>query len=185
MGFNTGPPMDPGGYNNNLQVIQTPAYVVLFTEMIHDARIVPLDGRPHLPKHVAQWYGDSRGWWEGDTLVVDTTNFTDKIASFELSQNRSARDNPGLTALGTGATLHLVERFSRTSADVLMYEYTVDDPMTFTRPFTVKVPMRRLTGDRAQIYEYACHEGNYALHDQLAGARAEDRKAVAKAKGSK
>jgi hypothetical protein len=185
MGFNTGPPMDPGGYNNNLQVIQTPKYVVLFTEMIHDARIVPLDGRGHLPENVRQWSGDSRGHWEGDTLVVDTTNFTEKTASFERSNVRSARNDKDLTALGTGRTLHLVERFTRVSDSMLNYEYTVDDPVTFTRTFSVKVPMRRLTGDHAQIFEYACHEGNHALHDMLSVARGVDRKAAERSAAKK
>jgi hypothetical protein len=185
MGFNTGPPMDPGGYNNNLQVIQAGNYVVLFTEMIHDVRIVPMDGRPHLPSSVRQWYGDARGRWEGDTLVVDTTNFTDKIASFEPSVYRSARDHKGVTAMGTGEHLHLTERFTRISDNTLVYEYTINDPATFTRPWTVKVPMRRLTGDHAQIFEYACHEGNHALHDMLAGARAQERKAAERARNTK
>jgi hypothetical protein len=184
-GFNAGPPMDPGGYNNNLQIYETSNFVVLLTEMIHDARIVPLDGRPHLPENVRQWSGDSRGHWEGDTLVVDTTNFTDRTPSYERSEVRSARNDKERTALGTGTTLHLIERFSRPSKDILRYEYTIDDPSTFTRPWTVMVPMRILTGDHAQIFEYACHEGNHALHDMLAGARYQEQRAAGRSKNSK
>jgi len=144
----------PGPYNNNLQVIQAPGFVVLLTEMIHDARIVPMDGRPHLEPAVRRWMGDSRGHWDGDVLVVDTINFTDKT-SFR----------------GSGANLHLVERFTRLDADTLEYRFTVDDPTTWTRPWTVAYPMTRTDGP---IYEYACHEGNYGLVGILKGARAED-----------
>jgi hypothetical protein len=159
LGYNEGPPIVPGGYNQNIQIFQTPDHVAILNEMVHDARIVPLDGRPHLARHLRQWLGDSRGHWEGDTLVVDTTNFTDKTASFSPS---------GSTAIGTGATLHLIERFRRVAGDRLLYEYTVDDPATFTRPFTVRLPMRRGTG----LFEYACHEGNHAMVNILRGARA-------------
>jgi hypothetical protein len=183
MGFNAGPPMDPGGYNNIVQLIQTPNYLVIHNEMIHNARIVPIDGRPHLPDAIREWSGDSRGHWEGDTLVVETTNFTDKTAAFERADIRSARNDRGITALGTGKTLRLVERFTRPSRDIVRYEYTLEDPLTFTRPFTVLLPMRRLTGtEHPQIFEYACHEGNHALHDILAGARTEDRKSAVKGK---
>jgi hypothetical protein len=130
--------------------------------MVHDARIVPLDGRAHLGPTIRQWMGDSRGRWEGDTLVIETTNFTGKTASF----------NPSVTmALGTGVTLRLIERFQRVDADTLLYEYTIDDSKTFTRPFTVRLPMNR--GD--VMFEYACHEGNYGLMDILAGARAAEK----------
>jgi hypothetical protein len=179
VGSNSGPPFDPGAYNNNVLVVQAPNYVVLVTEMVHDARIVPLDGRPHLPADIRQWYGDPRGRWERDTLVVDTTNFTGKTASFERSNVRSARNDQALTALGTGKSLHLVERFARLADDILMYEYTVDDPETFTRPFTVRLPMRRLTGEHPQIFEYACHEGNHGLRDILAGARYQEARGAA------
>ena len=165
LGFNTGPPIVPAGYNQNLQLFQTAGHVAILHEMVHDARIVPLDGRPHLPDGVRQWMGDSRGYWDGDTLVVETANFTDQTASF----------NPSVvSAMGTGTTLHLTERFTRIDADTLLYEYTVDDPATFTRPFTVALPMKRGTG----MYEYACHEGNYGLMNMLAGARAEEREAA-------
>ena len=147
-----------GPYNNNYQVIQTADHVVILAEMIHDARIIPLDGRPHLPGHVRQWMGDSVGRWEGDTLVVETTNFTDQ------TNYRGARDN-----------LRLVERFTRTSADILLYRVTIDDPTTFTRAWTVELPARRSSG---MIYEYACHEANYGLEGILRGHRAEEKAAA-------
>ena len=166
LGFNSGPPMIPSAYNNNMQLFQTAAYVVILNEMVHNARIVPLDGRPHLPEDVRNWMGDARGHWDGDTLVVETTNFTDKTASF----------NPTLTSsVGTGETLTLTERFRRVDADTLLYEYTVDDPTTFTRPFTAAIPMRK---SEAPIFEYACHEGNYGMEGILVGARAEEKAAA-------
>ena len=161
VGFNSGPPILPGGYNQNVQIFQTADHVVILNEMVHDARIVPLDGRDHLPAGVAQWMGDSRGRWEADTLVVETTNFSAKVASFNPSIER---------AVGTGATLRLTERFRRAADDTLLYEYTVDDEATFTRPFTAMLQMKR--GD--VLYEYACHEGNYGLFNILAGARADE-----------
>ena len=165
LGFNSGPPIMPSGYNNNMQLFQTPDHVVILTEMVHDARIIPLDGRAHLSGALQQWNGDSRGRWDGDTLVVETTNFTGKTAGY---------NDTITTASGSGLTLHLTERFTRVDADTLLYEYTVDDLKTFTRPFTVALPMRKSTG---QIFEYACHEGNYAMEGILAGARAEEREA--------
>jgi len=155
LGLNAGPPMTPGAYNNNVQLFQNRDYVVILTEMVHDARIVPMDGRPH--GHIRQWKGDSRGHWEGDTLVVDTINF-----------------NRGTTLPGSTATMHLIERFTRTDADTLLYEFTVDDPSTWTRSWTAQVPMSK-TND--PIYEYACHEGNYGLAGVLAGARAQEKAA--------
>ena len=146
--------MLPGPYNNNMQLLQTPGHVVIFTEMIHDARVIPMDGRPHTSPAVRAWMGDSRGRWEGDTLVVDTINFTDKT-NFR----------------GSSANLHVVERFTRVDADALEYRFTVDDPTTWTRPWTVAYPMIKTDGP---IYEYACHEGNYGLRDILTGARAEE-----------
>ena len=163
VGFNSGPPMVPVGYNNNMQLFQTSGYVVILNEMVHDARIVPLDGRPHLPQELRQWMGDARGHWEGDTLVVETTNFTDKTSSF----------GPNLsTALGTGETLNLTERFRRVDEATLLYEYTVTDPVTFTQPFTASISMTKSEG---QLYEFACHEGNRGLANILSGARAEER----------
>ena len=162
VGFNSGPPMMPSGYNNNMQLFQTSDTVAILNEMVHDLRVIPLDGRPQLPGGIRQWAGSSRGHWEGDTLVVETTNMTDKTGSFDPSAT---------TAIGTGLTVTLTERFTRLDDDTLLYEYTVDDPVIFTRPFTVAVPMRR---SDEPVFEYACHEGNYGLLNILAGARAEE-----------
>jgi len=152
-----GPPMLPGGYNNNYQIVQSPGYVVILVEMIHDARIIPLDGRPHVPQNVRLLMGDSRGHWEGNTLVVETTNFTDKTAF-----------------RGSGPNLHLIERFTRTSPDTIVYEFTANDESSFTRPWTAQIPMKK-TPD--PLFEYACHEGNYGMEGILKGARAEEKKA--------
>jgi hypothetical protein len=160
MGLNAGPPMTPGAYNNNFQLFQTPGYVVILNEMVHSARIVPLDGRPH--GSIRQWKGDSRGRWEGDTLVVDTTNFK-RETSLE----------------GSSANTHLIERFTRTDANTLLYEFTVDDPTIWTRPWTAVIPMSK---SEDPIYEYACHEGNYGMTGILAGARAEEKAAEEAAK---
>ena len=149
-----GPPMIPGGYNNNYQIVQGPGYVMVVVEMIHDVRIIPTDGRPHLPPTIRQWMGDPRGHWEGDTLVVDTTNFTNKT-----------------TFRGSGENLHLIERFRRTAPDQLMYEFTVNDPESFTRPWTAQIPMAKAEGP---LVEYACHEGNYAMEGILRGARKQE-----------
>ena len=154
LGFNSGPPMVPGAYNNNVQIFQSPEYVVIHNEMNHNARIVPLDGRPHLTQQLRPWAGDSRGRWEGNTLVVDTRNF------FRETSLR-----------GSGANTHLVERFTRVDPDTIDYEFTVDDSTTWTSPWTASFP---LTKSRSQLFEYACHEGNYALKGILAGARAQE-----------
>ena len=165
LGFNSGPPMIPAAYNNNIQVFQTRDHVVILNEMVHDARVVPLDGRPHLTPAVRLWMGDGRGRWEGDTLVVETRNFSARTPSF----------NPSITsAVGSGETLRLTERFTRVDTDTLRYEYTVDDPATFTRPFSAAIPMRR---SDLPLFEYACHEGNRGLNNILAGARAVERRA--------
>ena len=158
LGFNSGPPMTPSAYNNNVQIFQTPDTVVILNEMVHNARIVPLDGRPHLSQGVRQWVGDSRGRWEGNTLVVETTNF--------LSETNFT---------GSSANLHLVERFTRVNADILLYEFTAEDPTTFARSWTAQIPMRQSDGS---LYEYACHEGNYGMFNLLAGARADERAAA-------
>src|SRR5579864_4440451 len=160
-----GPPMLPTGYNSNYQIVQGHGYVMILVEMIHDVRLIPLDGRPHLAPGIHQWLGDSRGHWEGNTLVVDTTNFNDKTAF-----------------RGSGENLHLVERFTCTDAETIRYEFTVDDPATFTKPWSASLPMRRGHGP---IYEYACNEGNYALADILAGAREDERRAAAAKNGSR
>jgi hypothetical protein len=162
VGFNSGPPMLPSGYNNHMQIVQTSDHLMILNEMNHDVRIIPLNGRPPLPAKLRQWAGVSRGHWEGDTLVVRTTNFTDKTASFSPSV---------VSAMGTGATLNLTERFRRSDAGTLLYEFTIDDPVTFTRPFTALVPMQK---SDAPVFEYACHEGNYGLMSILRGARAEE-----------
>ena len=164
VGFSTGPPMLPAGYNNNVQIFQTPGYVVLAVEMIHDVRIIPVDGRPHLPGDLDQWLGDARGHWEGETLVVDTINFTDRVGSFSTTS----------VSWGTGERLHLIERFTRVDANTLRYEFTVDNPSVFTRTFSASFPMQRSS---LPLYEYACHEGNYGLLNILTGARAEERTA--------
>lgn len=165
-----GAPKLPGGYNNNFQIYQPPGYVVIFQEMIHETRIIPLDGRPHAGKDVRLWMGDSRGHWEGDTLVIDTTNFNDKITGNNFN-----------CCGASAANLHVVERLTRVGADRIDYRYTVDDPSTYTRPWTVEVPMIKSDGP---LYEYACHEGNYALVDILKGAR-EQEKAAAEASKKK
>jgi hypothetical protein len=149
--FSAGPPILPGPYNNNLQIVQTPGSVVLVTEMIHDARIVPLDGRPHAPAAIRPWFGDPRGRWEGDTLVVETTNFSDRTPF-----------------RGSDEHLTLIERFTRIDRDTLGYEFTVVNPTAFTRPWTARYTMAR-TDDR--VYEFACHEGNYGMANILRGAR--------------
>ena len=166
LGFNAGPPMLPSAYNNNIHILQTPDHVVIFNEMVHDARIVPLGDVPHLPGAVRQWLGDSRGRWEGDTLVVESTNFTSKTGSFYTIAR----------SYGSGETTRLVERFTREGGDRLRYEFTVDDPATFTQPFTAMIPMTRTD---APLFEYACHEGNYGMTNLLAGARVQERDAAA------
>ncbi len=154
--FGAGPPIQPGPYNNNLQIVQTADHVVIFTEMIHDARIVTLDGRPLPPDHMRFWLGASRGRWEGDTLVVETTHFTDQ-APFRGSDER----------------LRVVERFRLEGPDALRYEFTIDNPTAFTRQWTAAFTMTRTTD---LLYEYACHEGNYGLPNILQGARVEERR---------
>ncbi len=166
VGFNAGPPLIPSAYNNNLRIVQAPNHVLLFTEMIHDARVVIMDGRQELSDDIVKWSGESRGHWDGDTLVVETTNFTDKTPTFQLPLDLTDPSKNG--TVGSGKNLHLTERFTRTSESQLIYEYTVSDPATFTKSFTVAIPMRA-TED--QIFEYACHEGNHAMIGMLRGAR--------------
>ena len=151
-----GPPMMPSFYNNNYQIFQSKGYVAIWVEMIHDVRMIPTDNRAHLPKNVRLWMGDPVGHWEGDTLVVDSTNFT---------ANNSFR--------GSGENLHLTEKFTRVAPDQFLYEYTIDDPESFTRPWTVQVPFNKTEGP---LLEYACHEGNYAMEGMLSGARKEEKK---------
>ena len=153
-------PALPTNYNNNWNILQTPGYVVIFQEMIHDARIIPLDGRPHIGAGIRQWLGDSRGRWEGDTLVVETTNFNGKH-NFN----------------GSREGLRLVERITRVDADNLDWQWTLEDPSVWSRPWTGSLP---LTSTAGPLFEYACHEGNYGLYNILAGARAEEARAQAK-----
>ncbi len=175
VGETNGAPLVPGNtrlgitYNHNVQLFQTPGYVVLLNEMNHDARIVPLDRRSHVGQDIRLWLGDSRGRWEGNTLVVDTTNFNDTP--------------PGLPSAirlrwgwRGGSETHLVERFTRVDADTMTYEFTVDDPTTFTRPWSASVPMKKSEGP---VFEFACHEGNYSLAGMLSGARAQEREEAA------
>jgi len=152
-GFNSGPPMLPAAYNMNVQIFQTPDHVVLLNEMVHNARIIPLVGSVH--GTVAQWTGVSRGHWEGDTLVIETKNFLRETSFRNSSKN-----------------LHLTERIRRTSEDALLYSFTVEDPTTWTQPWTVELPMRL---SDLPIFEYACHEGNYGMEGTLSGARAIER----------
>jgi hypothetical protein len=153
-----GPPIIPGPYNNDVQLLQTRDHVAILNEMIHDARIVPLHGQPHLAQSVRQWMGDSRGRWEGTTLVIETTNFTNA---------RNFR--------GSGENLHLVERFTRVSSDTIDYQFTAVDPTTWTSPWTTAFSMAKIQGP---LYEFACHEGNYlSMSGTLAGARAEEKAA--------
>ena len=157
-----GPPMLYGNYNNTYQIVQEPGNVMILAEMLHDFRVVPLDGRPQLPPHVRQWIGSSRGHWEGDTLVVETTNFNGK--------------NP---FRGSSENMRLVERFTRVDENTIRYQFTVDDPATWTRPWSAEMPMKRTIGP---IFEHACHEGNHSLYNILAGARAEEKRAQEAAK---
>ena len=161
LGFNAGPPMEPRAYNNHAQLFQTPDHVVILNEMVNDSRIIPLDGRDHLPEDVTQWRGDSRARWEGDTLVVETRNFHTDTA-FSERQGSS----PGMV---------LTERFTRVDGETLLYAATMDDSSTWTQPWTFEVTMFRTD---EPVYEYACHEGNIGMDGILAGARADDARAA-------
>jgi hypothetical protein len=154
----SGPPMMSAGYNSNYQIIQSRDYVMILVEMIHDARIVPLDGRAPLPDGMRQWMGDSRGHWEGDTLVIETTNLNGK--------------NP---FRGSSDRMHVTERLTRLDANTIGYRFTIDDPATWTAPWTAEAPLTRSVGP---IFEHACHEGNYGVMNTLAGARLQEKKAA-------
>jgi hypothetical protein len=158
LGFNAGPPMVSGTYNNNLQIVQSPGYVVIFNEMVHNARIVPTDGRPH--GTAPMWTGDSRGHWEGDTLVVETLNFKRETS-----------------LQGSTAQTKVVERFTRVDAKTIDYQYTVTDPTSYSRPWTASMPLRAIDEN---LYEYACHEGNYGMMDVLRGARYREKQGAGK-----
>ncbi len=163
VGFNAGPPITPLAYNQNMQLFQTPDHVVIYTEMVHTPRVVPLDGRPALDADVRLWSGDSRGRWEGDTLVIETANFNDKRQWIPLGS--------AAAGMGTTAKMTLVERIRRVDGDTLEYTFTVTDPETWSSPWTASMPMRRTD---APLFEYACHEGNYSMVGILAGMRAEE-----------
>jgi len=159
--------MFPAGYNNAYEIVQSPGYVVILYEMIHEARIIPMDGRPHLPARVRSWNGDPRGRWEGNTLVVDTTNYNDK--GWIATQAAAGR----IKGVRQTESLHVVERFTPVDANTIDYQATIDDPKMFTSPWTVAIPLHRDPGYR--LYEYACHEGNRAVEGVLRGARAEEK----------
>ena len=154
-----GPPMLPAAYNSNYQIVQAPGYVMILFEMIHDVRVIPLDGRPHAPRGVRQWMGDSRGHWDGNTLVVETTNFNGK--------------NP---LRGSSENMRVIERFTRIDADTIQYKFTVDDESTWMRPWSAELPLKKTVGP---LFEHACHEGNYGLYNTLVGARLEEKKKAA------
>ena len=166
VGFSTGPPMLPAGYNNNVQVLQAPGYVALVVEMIHDVRVIPVTGAAHADEGVELWMGDARAHWEGDTLVVDTTNFNDR--TMIVTSSRDGR----LKGLPVGDAMHVVERFTRMSEDEIMWEVTVDDPDVYDRPWTLSMPLTRATD--YVMYEYACHEGNQDVAIYLGGGRGEE-----------
>jgi hypothetical protein len=152
-------PLLPTAYNSNLQIVQGPGYVAIETEEIHDVRIIPTDGRPHISKNIHQWYGDSVGHWEGNTLVIDTTNFTD-LSPYQGAQN-----------------VHIIERLTRADQDTILYQFTMEDPGMWTKPWSGELPITRIDG---QLYEYACHEANYPLANTLRGARVAEAEAAKK-----
>jgi hypothetical protein len=158
-----GPPMLPGNYNDNYQIVQSPKAVTILAEMGGISRVIPLDGRPHLPGNLRQWTGDPRGHWEGDTLVVDSTNF-----------RFTDRSRFGVVYDGmTDGNLHVIERFTRTDPDTILYRATVDDPSVYSKPWTVEIAMNKT---KDHVFEYACHEGNYGMVGILSGARADEKK---------
>ena len=155
--------MFPRAYNNNAHILQIPGYVAILMEQIHETRLIPLDGRPHVSQSVRQWMGDSRGHWEGETLVVDTTNISERVSGLQPWAEFNSHS-------GSGERLHVVERFKRVDPNTIEYTITVDDPQMYTRPWTVRYPMTKST---ELMYEYACHEGNYGMAGILAAGRAE------------
>ena len=174
--WSAGPPMLPSAYNNNFIILQTPGYVVIYAEMIHDTRIVPLDGRDHLPESVRQWHGDARGRWEGDTLVIETTNVRRTAANAG-----AVGGDPILLRVANGRTddtITVTERFTRVDGDTLNYEFTVDDPTHWTQSFSGEFPFASFPPDELPfLFEYACHEGNYSMTNILGGERAQEREA--------
>jgi hypothetical protein len=162
--------MLPAGYNNGYEIVQIPGYVVIVYEMIHETRIIPLDGRPHVGANIRLWAGDSRGRWEGNTLVVETTNFNDKgVIASSAAAGR-------LRGVPHSDEMHVVERFTRISEDVINYSATITDPKVYTAPWTVALPLNR--DPDYKIYEYACHEGNLAMANALSAGRARERAAA-------
>jgi hypothetical protein len=157
----SGPPMIPGNYNNNYQIVQTPKTFAILSEMPHQARIIELGEHPRLPKSVTQWMGDSRGHWDGDTLVIETTNIRFNDQSHFGTQYDGMSDE----------NLRVTERFTRTGPSMIIYRATVDDPTVYTKPWTIETPMEKVDGP---VFEYACHEGNYGLMGILSGARAQE-----------
>ena len=167
VGFNAGPPITPLAYNQNMQLFQTPDHVVIYTEMVHTPRIVPLDGRPAIDGGIRLWSGDSRGRWDGDTLVIETANFNDERKWIPLTS--------GASGVASTAGMTLVERFNRVDDGTLEYTFTVTDPDTWASDWTASMPMRRAD---TPLFEYACHEGNYSMPGILAGHRADERRAA-------
>ena len=157
LGFNAGPPVTPSFYNNNLQIVQNKDHVVIITEMVHETRVVPLGNSDYVPKEIGLWAGDSRGYWDGDTLVVETKNFNGLTNTFSM--------------FGTSENKHLTEKFTRITHDQINYEFTIEDPNTFTDKIVGLIPIYKVAG---QIYEYACHEGNYGMVNILRGARVQE-----------
>jgi hypothetical protein len=156
-----GPPMLPASYNSNYQIVQAPGYVMILFELNHETRVIPLDGRPHVARNIRQWVGDSRGHWEGETLVVETSNFNGK--------------NP---LRGSSENMRVVERFKRVAEDTIEYKFTVEDESTWTRPWSAELPLKKTVGP---LFEHACHEGNYGLYNTLVGARLEEKRAAEEA----
>ncbi len=169
--WSAGPPMLPSAYNNNFMIMQAPGYVAIYVEMIHDTRIIPLDGRTHLPGHVRQWHGDARGHWEGETLVVETKNIRRTTANAAATGG-----DPILLRAANGRTddtITVTERFTRVDAETIHYEFTIDDPAQWTQSFSGEFPFVALPAEEL-LYEYACHEGNYSMPNILGGERAKE-----------
>jgi hypothetical protein len=160
LGFNSGPPMVPSAYNNNVQIVQTKDQILIFNEMVHSARVIDMSGRPHPPSNIRSLAGHSTGRWEGNTLVVDTTNYA-REGNFRISSK----------------DLHLIERFTLDGKDVLRYDFTVDDPTVWTKKFTASIPMHR---SEELMFEYACHESNYGMEGVMRGARFQDKMPTAR-----
>ena len=176
VGFNSGPPVLPGGYNQHMQLVQTRDYLMMHVEMVHEARVIPLDGRPQLPNRLRQWNGSSRARWEGDTLVVTSTNFMSTGTGTLMLDGNLARTGIGWSP---DENLTLIERFTRLDNDRLIYEFTITDPTVWTKPWTARIPMTRTD---LPLYEYACHEGNHDMRFILSGARALEKAAEAAVK---